>query len=356
MHPEGWTDKDSKAFHALYLAADLARLGECRECHGATFDGGAVGVGCTGKGCHNQPGGPEACNGCHGTNKGPMPANGAHAKHEAFCDLCHQVPTQLASPRHLDGNKDVILSGLAAANGKEPTWDAATRTCSEVYCHNGTPVVWQKPSSGQTPCNLCHEAPPASHARFAKNATPETCVNCHPAAPGPSHIDTKKQVNELACNACHGHGPLGVPGPTLDGSMDPATSAVGAHDRHLNDAYTDRIGRTVPCGTCHQIPASIYDPGHMDMSPPADVSIVGGTYDPATRSCNVDCHWNKSPGPSWNDVSGAPRQCGACHAFPPLVMRDGTTHTYADPKLDACLKCHPFAPDTHVNGVVELGQ
>ena len=356
MHPTGWTDRDHKAFHGGYLHEDLSRLGECRQCHGDDFGGGAVGVGCSGKGCHNEPGGPEACNNCHGTAAGPMPESGAHKKHEAFCVLCHTIPDKLVFPDHVNGTADLTFGGIALGKGSNPVWDAAGKTCADVYCHNGTTATWQKPAADKTPCDFCHQTPPTSHARFASVATSTSCATCHPVPPSSTHIDAKPQVNEAACNTCHGHGPLGVPGPTLEGSMDPATSAVGAHDRHLNDAITDRIGATVACSACHVIPTSVFDPGHLDSSAPADVKIAGGTYDPANRSCNVDCHWNKTPGPSWNDVSGAERACGACHAFPPLVMRDGTTHTYSPPVLSACQACHPFSPTTHVNGLVELGQ
>jgi hypothetical protein len=117
------------------------------------------------------------------------------------------------------------------------------------------------------------------------------------------------------------------------------------------------MGHVVACATCHPVPASVTTPGHLDHPLPATVTLPqGGTYDASTQSCNVWCHWNKTPGPQWTDASGDAIACNACHGFPPVVMRDGTPHTAAQPVLSACLACHPFSPDTHVDGIVELIQ
>jgi hypothetical protein len=90
-----------------------------------------------------------------------------------------------------------------------------------------------------------------------------------------------------------------------------------------------------------------------------------GTYDPATRTCTVWCHWGANAGsdslagiklPSWTDTSGTilSSACTSCHGFPPTTLRDGTPHTQAPHVLGACTKCHPFTVATHVDGVVEL--
>jgi hypothetical protein len=82
--------------------------------------------------------------------------------------------------------------------------------------------------------------------------------------------------------------------------------------------------------------------------------VGGGAYDPSTLTCVVGCHWNNVPGPTWTDTSGAPIACDACHGFPPQLTRTGAVHTAAQPELSACMKCHPWSPTTHVNGVVDL--
>ncbi|MFT3764018.1 MAG: CxxxxCH/CxxCH domain-containing protein [Minicystis sp.] len=373
VHQSGWADPQSDGFHARWLRGrrasngdELAQLAECRQCHGEDYGGGPVGVSCNTSGCHTQKGGPAFCGTCHGTSDGPMPQTGAHALHQAFCADCHQVPDHLEAKGHVDGKVDVIFGGIAIAAGSKAIFDPATRRCDNVYCHAGSSPTWQAPS-GETPCSFCHEAPPASHERWKRVATPTSCATCHPSPSKPEiagqHIDAQIRIAaSIPCWTCHGSAPTGAPAPALDGSTESTSPGVGAHARHLNEALADRIGRAVSCDRCHPIPDTVTSPGHLraadgspDTSAPATVVLPDkGVYDPATRTCVVGCHWDRTPGPTWTDASGAARACDACHGFPPLTTRDGTPHTHAEPKLDACLPCHPFNPDTHVDGFVDL--
>jgi hypothetical protein len=174
--------------------------------------------------------------------------------------------------------------------------------------------------------------------------------------PAATHVDGIVELNaSITCSACHGHGPLGAPPPGLDGSSDPTSRGVGAHQAHLDQAFPNRMGAVVACATCHDVPASIAAPGHLDHSGPATViQPQGGAYDPSTQTCTVWCHWERSPGPVWTDASGDALACDACHGFPPVVTRNGMLHTDSPPVLGACLACHPFTPTTHVDGIVEL--
>ncbi len=176
--------------------------------------------------------------------------------------------------------------------------------------------------------------------------------------PAATHVDGKVELNaSIACNTCHGHDATGAPPVGLDGATSPTAPSVGAHAAHLDPSLPNRMGRVVACATCHPVPASVTTPGHLDHPLPATVTLPqGGAYDASTQSCNVWCHWNKTPGPRWTDASGGAIACDACHGFPPKVMRDGTPHTAAQPVLSACLACHPWSPDTHVDGTVELIQ
>jgi hypothetical protein len=250
----------------------------------------------------------------------------------------------------------VVFSGLARANGATPTFDATTKQCSGAYCHVNQSPTWQTPPAN-IPCDTCHTTPPASHARWTRVATPATCGNCHPLPPGGTHVDgTVELLASVTCTSCHGHGPMGQPAPSLDGSTSPTAPGVGAHDRHLDPNLLDRMGHVVACSTCHPVPTSVTQPGHLDHGAPATVNLPqGGTYDASTQSCTVWCHFNQTPGPVWTDASGDARTCTSCHGFPPAFMRDGTPHTAAQPVLSACRACHPFSPATHVDGIVELG-
>jgi predicted CxxxxCH...CXXCH cytochrome family protein len=354
-HPAGWADPQSAAFHGPWLHANGDSLDACRTCHGADYQGGAVGVACTSQGCHTQPGGPEFCGTCHGGAAGPLPSTGAHALHAAFCNDCHQVPATVSAPGHLGATARVAFSGLALANGAMPAWIPSQQRCSGVYCHEGQSPIWQAPA-GAVRCDACHATPPASHQLWSRVATAASCTTCHPVPPAATHVDGIVELaSGVACDTCHGHGPQGAPAPGLDGSTDPTSRGVGAHQAHLDPAFPGRTGKVVDCATCHPVPASITTPGHLDHGAPATVTLPqGGAYDPGGQSCTVWCHWNKSPGPVWTDASGGALACNACHGFPPVLMRNGQIHTAAQPVLGACLTCHPFTPATHVDGIVEL--
>lgn len=367
QHPAGWDDPKARGFHALWLQGErkkgneIKEIANCRKCHGEDYGGGGVGISCNSAGCHTAPKGPESCTTCHGTETSPMPETGAHAKHEAFCADCHHVPDKLEAEGHVNGRSDVVFGGPALFGGAKPTYNATVKRCQNVYCHGDANPTWEKPASPDTTCDACHSAPPDSHALFTRVATPSNCSTCHPVPSQPgiaaTHIDGVAQVSEVACDTCHGQNGNPAPGPSLDGSTDPSSPRVGAHRRHLVETLPDRIGRAVPCSGCHVVPKAVRDEGHLDESAPADVRFQGGgKYDPVAQTCVVGCHFDKVPGPTWTDTSGAPLACDACHAFPPTKMRDGTTHTYAPPVLDACLSCHPWSPTTHVNGLVELLQ
>jgi predicted CxxxxCH...CXXCH cytochrome family protein len=376
QHPAGWADPESADFHQKWLRVNGDKLDSCASCHGADYGGGPVGVSCASQGCHTRKGGPEFCGTCHGGDSGPLPATGAHALHASFCTDCHDVPTTVSQPDHITGTPRVAFSGLAVPGGKTASYDATSKTCAGVYCHAAQSPTWQAPPS-TIACDLCHKAPPDSHKAWGRVANPPpgaspaavaaVCAACHPVpqpgaapAPGDTHVDGKIDfIAGIACNACHGQDATGAPPVSLDGSTDPGAPGVGAHQAHLQETLPGRIGHVVACATCHTVPKSVGEAGHLDHPLPATVSLPkGGAYDPATQTCTVWCHWDGNAGktPKWTDTTGdivAPT-CTGCHGFPPATLRNGTPHTYAKPVLSACQACHPFSPATHVDAVVEL--
>jgi predicted CxxxxCH...CXXCH cytochrome family protein len=353
VHPAGWDDRQSDAFHARWLRANTEPLGQCQGCHGDDFGGGAVGVSCASSQCHTKP--VTSCATCHGTGDDPHPQTGAHGAHRAYCDACHRVPARWDAPGHLDVDRSnlVSLAGIAAFGGHAPSWDPAAGRCADTYCHGGRPTPsWNAPTP--LDCNGCHDAPPASHARFGRTDQ-RACASCHPMPPDSRHVDGKVDVlASVLCSTCHGSGPLGAPPPALDGSSDPTTRGAGAHRRHLDPTLADRIGRVAPCESCHVVPKTPADPGHVGP-PPAKVLLAGGgSYDPASATCVSGCHFDRAPGPRWTDASGAARACDACHGFPPDRTREGTPHPIVAADIDVCRTCHVFDPLTHVDGIVDF--
>jgi predicted CxxxxCH...CXXCH cytochrome family protein len=354
-HPPGWADRDAGTFHAKWLAANKFPLSRCQQCHGADYKGGPTRVTCAKASCHS-PDPPNACTTCHGSNGTPRPATGAHQAHIPYCDTCHKVPTTDEVEKHASAGPEAIInfSGLAVTGGKTPTWDRASGRCSNTYCHGALSPQWTDPAKIQ--CDSCHGAPPQSHQRWSR-LTPnvDSCTTCHPGPTDPRHrngvVDLLDGVN---CSTCHGSSTRPSPPTALDGSTDPTSRGVGAHARHLDPTLPDRISNALACETCHQVPQSIREPGHYD-SPQTRVRFVfGGSYDATTQSCNVWCHFGKTPGPVWTNASGSARACDGCHAFPPVTTRAGTPHPSVAGDVAVCKVCHLFDPSTHVDGVVEF--
>ena len=140
------------------------------------------------------------CTACH------KQLDGAHDAHTTaahrlrgplVCADCHIVPETLNSPGHIDhpGPAQVFpsgWSGIAAAGGAMPSYDANSRTCSAVYCHgNGTLAVdtassilrspsWFATTIVNAECGSCHGIPPID-ASHTPQMTLGTCFTCHPS-------------------------------------------------------------------------------------------------------------------------------------------------------------------------------
>ncbi len=372
IHPPGFADLDNPKgpdFHATYLKEQYKKqnafpLATCRKCHGDDYGGGDASFSCNTANCH-APNGVEWCGTCHNGNAPPKPTSGAHGGHilRFGCETCHHVPKDAREIKHPDGQVEITLSGLSAHGGLAATWSAEDQTCTATYCHGDKSPRWDSPVQ-QLPCDTCHEAPPKNHAQFTASIgpLPDGCAGCHPKHDDPRHLNAQIDVLDMTCAACHGELPDGAPPRGIDGATVASAKTVGAHQRHLDPTLLDRMGKVVECTTCHTVPATVLATGHLDATPPADVSLFGGTYDPASQRCVVACHGDKDPGVVWTDTSGAPRKCDGCHAFPPAKTKDGVPHPQvpADPDLpweaavQPCLPCHNFQPATHVDGHVDF--
>jgi predicted CxxxxCH...CXXCH cytochrome family protein len=152
----------------------------CGDCHAAPPAGHYAGACIT---CH-QSGplhvngrvdlgdGSGKCGACHGTGDDPLPKTGAHAAHArpkgaqpVACTTCHELPTG----KHPlgKGSASVRLLGVAATGGLSPTYDPATQTCANVYCHavGGGTTPTPKWTGTLAGCDSCHGLPPpAPHA------------------------------------------------------------------------------------------------------------------------------------------------------------------------------------------------
>jgi predicted CxxxxCH...CXXCH cytochrome family protein len=422
IHRRGILDPASSDFHGQLIRDQKYAFGVCQSCHGSDFSGGTSGVSCLT--CHAE--GPTACSTCHGA----IAASGSHARHLGGgplgktygCEQCHIVPTSYKDVGHIFAADGSVKSGPAevtfaatalaalrptgSAGQDAPLYDAATQTCSNVYCHGAvlgdtastnTRPTWSAPGTGQADCGSCHGLPPNHTNRTA-------CVSCHPSvvdgnqqiiAPD-KHIDGQIELADPAagCAGCHG-GPSGpAPPRSLTGESAPSSPGVGAHQAHLTG--TGLLRGPIACNECHLVPSAVASPGHFGgHAPGSDVSLSAVVFpadpsvgmlaasdgaaphwDATTLTCgSVYCHGGGATlaadttagvdrAPLWTATGGL--VCGqACHGLPPAFAPHLATMTRLD-----CTSCHPRTVDpagvvilsgppggetsAHMNGVLDV--
>jgi predicted CxxxxCH...CXXCH cytochrome family protein len=333
----------------------------------------------------------------------PNPETGAHTIHltgttlakPIACEQCHNAQFQ------------VTLAGdLAAANGAQGTFNPTTKTCSNVYCHDGGPQleigggtvpvpVWNPPST--IVCGGCHalpggETPTPWHPLVATNVE---CGLCHLGYSRTSvvvdtHVNgvvnVRFDIDTDYCAACHGEAtrklPAGTPtvvqaAPPVDrsGSSDTSRVGVGAHQSHLLPG-AGAISSPIACQECHVVPTDLEHvgptsttPASLAWGPLASSGSAAPSYDVASATCTNYCHGQTLNGggtltrPVWTQVDGTQAACGTCHASPPS---DTSHYLHASGKvlLIACSFCHPpgytadavnrEAAPLHVNGVKNM--
>lgn len=161
---------------------------------------------------------------------------GAHAKHGGnACSVCHKVAGRVV----FDRNGPAYAAGYPA-----PTFDAATKTCSNVACHtvppgtfsyvfpggDGEPEYYTVSYGGGAPratpswyatgaasCTACHDNPPRNgstgsnvwhsgyHGGQGPTGTYNQCQFCHPDATGTGGVGTA-----ITNATLHGNGVVNV--------------------------------------------------------------------------------------------------------------------------------------------------
>ena len=159
-----------------------------------------------------------------------------------------------------------------------------------------------------------------------------------------SALSADEVLKTTECRACHGSTNNAAPPRGLKGQTATTDVGVGAHQQHLAFGPAHE---PIACETCHVVPTSKYQKGHLDAADErATVTFSGlalannataSAYDPKANTCSVYCHGNtlKSPGkdskPLWTKVDGSQRGCDSCHGAPPPAPH---------PKDNNCKGCH----------------
>ncbi|MBX2803001.1 MAG: hypothetical protein KTR31_35285 [Myxococcales bacterium] len=210
-HPAGYAEPS--------VHGTEAKLQEqvCRACHGDGLQGGISQVSCTT--CHAQAGfggWDRDCTFCHGSGDDPAPPEDIddntdpasisfpeHTNHTAEteqhdpydCIECHVLPADVLSDGHLfvgddtPGVAEVFWpAGQTPPDARSPdaVYDAATSTCTNVYCHGaGLGRAGEVSSGDNVVCGGCHGVAVANQLsvphRLHINAGVD-CDSCHPTA------------------------------------------------------------------------------------------------------------------------------------------------------------------------------
>lgn len=372
VHGCGINDEASAEFHGREIERLGWDLALCAGCHGDDFGGGAAQKSCTT--CHED--GPDACDTCHEA----VPTTGAHTAHVGGggggaaldCAACHVVPARWDDEGHVrragvvdPAPAEVTMGGLAAITvvpaerAGPPVFEAGT--CRNVYCHGDVlgaagatapQPSWAADPPGPAPCSSCHGEPPPSHAA----ATASACATCHPIAAEGAHLDGVTDVGRApgGCSGCHGTADSPAPPRDLAGNVFTTAIGVGAHQAHLR--ASSGISAPVACAACHQVPADVLAPGHLDGVGPAEVVAALGWERGGATCATAWCHGDAAP--RWTATGEA--ACGTCHGVPP-----GSAPHTAGMSLTDCHTCHPSTIDalggviggpdsTHVDGAIDV--
>jgi len=288
------------------------------------------------------------------------------------CGECHEVPSSVFSPNHIDTGLPAEVSfatgSRARTGGFSPSWERTRASCLSVYCHQSASPYWIKVDGSQKTCTSCH--PIHGHG-----VVEGRCTVCHGKvvdaaktiiAPG-LHVNGSVQVGregvapaDLTCRSCHD---LESDPPKMlnwEGSL-----GSRAHRAHLNTKLTNPLD----CGDCHQVPASVLSPGHIDSSLPADVVFgtasrarltgVSPLWSGADATCIVYCHspLAGAPSPAWGD-SAIVIGCRSCHGIPPDPLHPQILG------VQDCIHCHGnvtdasgaiIHPELHMDGRIQFG-
>lgn len=214
-----WTEASTGACgtcHGFPPAAPHPSRSDCVACHSAVIDAtyafveperhvdGTVDVddlGCDA--CHGASSSGAPPPDLAGNSDVASPGVGAHelhlsdsATHAAVaCAECHSVPSSYTTAGHIDATAgaEVVFGALATGDGAStPSYDSATGTCSNVYCHMAAEPLWTEPTG--EPCGSCHALPPpAPHLQV------DDCSLCH------SSIDSNRVFTDPSL---HGNGAI----------------------------------------------------------------------------------------------------------------------------------------------------
>jgi len=254
------------------------------------------------------------------------------------CNSCHVVPDNANHAIQLPPVVVFTPGTLGTTQGRAPTYNATTLSCSTTYCHGsftfnavtGNPTA--TPAWNATPtlaCTGCHGMPPTGHPSLGGTVTAATCSQCHPDT-----VNANGTIN--VAGGKHLNGASDVTGnPHTDALWaDPTHHGYSANQQGLQNCTTCHVGFASPAGTtggscnschggtawqtnctfCHGTAGRTGNVAGTDarlaVAPP-----VGPQGQTATSAPLVGAHQRHVNPPATGQVA-APFACIACHANP----------------------------------------
>lgn len=279
---------------------------------------------------------------------------GAHTYHltniklmsaSLVCADCHGT-VALKDPTHMNGTTNFTWSNTVKINGAVPSYDPATGTCSNVYCHGaampGTDTSgtnrspsWKSPFMPATltlpaSCNGCHGFPPSNANHPVVAATLASCNQCHDnvnaSATGYADVfvSNAKHINGIVegggCNGCHGYPPsnkrfIGTQNNWSGARLENYSGGGGAHTvaGHIPSTAMPNQG-WANCSNCHNQNDHMTSPVAFNPSSNIKINIqsrvrfsnvapqaryssnrLNGAAHVSGRCTNVACHFQRSP-------------------------------------------------------------
>jgi predicted CxxxxCH...CXXCH cytochrome family protein len=241
------------------------------------------------------------------------------------CYYCHNATaatdgTISSMSMHVNGKPDVVMAPLwNMANRSSARYNAATKTCDNVYCHSdGTsdpdavrPFAW---NAGKTECNTCHGHPTGS------------CAGCHD---GKKRFLINNVSTILTVLSGWQAGQEWKAAMPMIANQGPGTARANSHPRHAQTNFScDECHATTvlssTCTTCHVAgipPGGMGEVSHINatyhVNKTKDVAFKrGGTYNPINKTCSgtgggTTCHVGTVP--QWGGSNTDAVVCLNCH-------------------------------------------
>ncbi|HEY5925024.1 MAG TPA: CxxxxCH/CxxCH domain-containing protein [Kofleriaceae bacterium] len=379
---------DNFAGGAVHGPALELQSEDCRECHGDDLTGGTSGVSCDG--CHagpTQTAWRQNCTFCHGGVEtqtgapprnidgtdlvGPFPAHTEHVNGSAIanaydCGQCHTKANDVLSPDHVfDTTPGEAENDFGNGLSPQASFDSATGTCSNVYCHGSGRADDGMISAraGSLACTGCHptqdSGPPGwgamsgPHSLHISSGTAITCADCHEQT-------TTPDGKAIASKDLHINGTrdvaIGEPGFTYSATTKTCSGSCHGYT-HTTTPWAGEGGRYHPAGFgAGKVHGTELELQRQDCRGCHGATLAGGTSGFAGPSCD-GCHSGATP-TAWRS------NCTFCHGggvdpsgAPPRDLGSTITNTaqsfvahtkHVRPTLMAandCTTCHKKPTD-----------